>query len=141
MRPASARLAVLSACETAKRETRFLPDEAVGLPAGLLQAGVPGIVGTLWPVDDAAAALVVVRFFELHLGARDREPLGPAAALASAQRWLRGAGLDELEAQIARYPPLGRVAAIRDAAGAARQGSGHPFGSPLHWAPFLFVGA
>jgi hypothetical protein len=42
----SARLAVLSACQTAIADFRNLPDESIGLPAGLTQAGVPSVVGT-----------------------------------------------------------------------------------------------
>src|SRR5262249_36918635 len=37
-----ARLVVLSACETALLDIRRIPDEALGLFAGILQAGVPG---------------------------------------------------------------------------------------------------
>src|SRR5258708_23793989 len=44
----NARLAVLSACQTAIADFSKLPEEAIGLPSGFLQAGVPGVVGTLW---------------------------------------------------------------------------------------------
>ncbi|MCL4553480.1 MAG: CHAT domain-containing protein, partial [Candidatus Marsarchaeota archaeon] len=43
------RLVVMSACQTALSEFTRLPDEVVGLPAGILQAGVPGVIGTLCP--------------------------------------------------------------------------------------------
>ncbi len=56
----SARLAVLSACQTAIADFRNLPDESIGLPAGLTQAGVPSVVGTLWSVHDASTALLMV---------------------------------------------------------------------------------
>lgn len=39
---AGTRLAVLSACQTGLTDFRELPDEVVGLPAGFLQAGLPG---------------------------------------------------------------------------------------------------
>jgi len=45
---------VLSACQTAIQDFSNLPDEAIGLPAGLTQAGVPSVLGTLWSVNDAS---------------------------------------------------------------------------------------
>lgn len=84
-RPRRARLAVLSACQSALADFRHLPDEVIGMPAGFLEAGVPAVVGTLWPVNDTFAARLMVRFYELHL--RDGRP-GPDA-LCEAQRWLR----------------------------------------------------
>ena len=41
----AAKLIVLSACQTAVQDFRALPDEAIGLPAGLTQAGVPAVLG------------------------------------------------------------------------------------------------
>jgi len=46
-----ARLAFLSACETAVGGSR-LPDEAIHLTAALQLAGFPHVIGTLWPVGD-----------------------------------------------------------------------------------------
>src|SRR6185503_8601078 len=51
------RLAVLSACETALPGTE-LPDEVVALPTGLLQAGVAGVVASLWAVPDRSTAML-----------------------------------------------------------------------------------
>jgi CHAT domain-containing protein len=86
------RLVVLSACQTAITEFQDLPDEAIGLPAGLLQAGVPGVVGALWPVNDLSTALLMGRFYELHLRGDEDDGMGPqpaARALRLAQMWLR----------------------------------------------------
>ncbi len=107
----AARLAVLSACDSAQIDYRSLPDEAVGLPAAFLQAGVPGVVGALWPVADESTPLLMGRFYQYHLrGDADGgdAPMPPAQALRRAQQWLR----DETE-----------------------------FSSPLYWAPFVFYGA
>jgi CHAT domain-containing protein len=41
------RLVVLSACETGLIEFEQAPDEFLGLPAGFLEAGAPGVVSTL----------------------------------------------------------------------------------------------
>ncbi len=58
------RLSVLSACQTA---IEHLPDDAIGLPAGLTRAGVPSVLGTLGSVNDASTALWMLRFYELLL--------------------------------------------------------------------------
>ena len=50
------RLAVLSACESGM-PGGALPDEVVGLPTGLLSAGVHGVVSSLVTVPDAATGL------------------------------------------------------------------------------------
>ncbi|KEP45577.1 putative aromatic di-alanine and TPR containing protein [Rhizoctonia solani 123E] len=53
-------LAFLSACQTATG-TEDLPDEAVHLAAGLLMAGYPSVIATLWSVYDEDAP-------EIHCG-------------------------------------------------------------------------
>jgi CHAT domain-containing protein/tetratricopeptide (TPR) repeat protein len=143
VRPKYARLAVLSACETAKTDVESLPDEVIGLPAGFLEAGVPGVVGTLWPVDDFSTALVMIRFYELHL----RGEVEPAAALQRAQQWLRDATAAEIAEFTSAHPQIAE--ALREslrrgektALAAARHGE-RPFATqPFHWAPFVFFGA
>ena len=44
---------VLSACETAM-PGQILPEEQIGLPVGLLQAGAGSVLASLWPVCDGA---------------------------------------------------------------------------------------
>ena len=123
-RPARARLAVLSACQSALTDFLSLPDEVIGFPAGFLQAGVPGVIASLWPVSDLATALLAVKFYELHL-----DGLPPAEALRDAQRWLRAATRKELDFFIAQHPRLQDLAAA-------------PFANaPFAWAGFAFYGA
>ncbi|QRV83072.1 CHAT domain protein [Ceratobasidium sp. AG-Ba] len=50
-------LAFLSACETATGD-RGLPDEATHLAAGMLMAGYPSVIGTMWSIRDEDAPLV-----------------------------------------------------------------------------------
>jgi CHAT domain-containing protein len=80
----SARLCVLSACESA-RAGGFVPDQALSLPGGLLHAGAAGVVGSLWPVGDLQARVLLTRFYELWQG----DGLEPAEALRQAQLWMR----------------------------------------------------
>jgi len=79
------RLVVLSACETGLYDINLNPDEFVGLPAAFMQLGAAGVLSTLWPVADDSTALLMAKFYELHMG----DGLAPPAALRRAQAWLR----------------------------------------------------
>lgn len=58
----SVQLVVLAACETAMG--RFARGEGiVGLPRAFMYAGVPGLLLTLWKVDDMAAEQLMQRFY------------------------------------------------------------------------------
>ena len=69
------RLVVMSACQTAITDFLKLPDEAIGLPAGCLQAGAEAVVGTLWPVNDLSAAILMIEFYRLHIEQRHPSPM------------------------------------------------------------------
>ncbi|HZM84480.1 MAG TPA: CHAT domain-containing protein [Candidatus Limnocylindrales bacterium] len=127
-----ARLAVLAACETSVAYGE-LPDEAVSLPAALLEAGVPGVIGTLWPVEELPTLLLTLRFYELWLGERS----APAVALQKAQHWLR----TRTAADLASY--------LHDATGGSvqwpqtsigRAAQTLTFAHPDHWAAFAYSG-
>jgi CHAT domain-containing protein/tetratricopeptide (TPR) repeat protein len=142
----TARLVVLSACQTALTDIWRLPDEAIGLPAGILQSDVPGVIGTLWPVADLVGALLMTRFYQYHLqGHPDTgsTPLPPPAALRHAQLWVAQASCQEIIAYCQEHPAM--QSSLRQT-GRQRWLSGkdpamRPFGHPLYWAPFVFVGA
>ncbi|MGB9724558.1 MAG: CHAT domain-containing protein [Chloroflexia bacterium] len=146
----AARLAVLSACQTAIADFRNLPEEAIGLPAGFLQAGVPVVLGTLWPVDDPSAALLMTRFYEYLF--QEREP--PARALRRAQRWLRDLTNAELEGYLARHQeiaearrqaarrmPLVMIEELLLQAITTEDPDARPYARPYYWAPFVLLGA
>ncbi len=65
---AKPRLVALSACETGLFDFRGNADEFIGLSGAFMAMGVAGVLGTLWPVEDRATALLVARFYDLHLG-------------------------------------------------------------------------
>jgi len=67
LRLQGARLAVLLACETGLPQLDP-PDEAISLPTGLVQVGVPGVVALLWPVSDQSTSVLMGRFYELWKG-------------------------------------------------------------------------
>jgi CHAT domain-containing protein len=78
-----AQMVTLSACETGR--TGVKPgDEALGLTRGLLGAGCPLVVASLWPVNDGSTALLMNHFYEA-LG----EGLAPVEALRRAMQILR----------------------------------------------------
>ena len=107
----SPRLVVLSACETGLYDTSKNPDEFVGLPAAFLQLGAGGVIGSLWQVNDFATALLMARFYELHIDAG----LAPAAALKQAKVWLRAATRRELIAYAkANFKPTAAEAQAPD---------------------------
>ena len=144
VRPLVARMVVLSACQTANVESRTLPDEVLGLPSGFLLTGVPGVVATMWLVDDRAAALFSMRLWD-ELIERKREP---TLAVAMTQRWLRAATAAELMVFAKRMrqavaaagdepdPALSML--WRDLAG--QEPTVCPFAGPEYWAAFTYIG-
>ena len=88
------RLVVLSACETGLYDISVNPDEFIGLPGTFMALGAAGVLGTLWPVSDAATALLMAKFYELHVG----QKVSPPTALSRAQAWLRRASIADLQA-------------------------------------------
>ncbi|MGB6016521.1 MAG: CHAT domain-containing tetratricopeptide repeat protein, partial [Nodosilinea sp.] len=57
-----ANLAILSACDTGRG--RITGDGVVGLSRAFVAAGVPSIIVSLWAVDDAATANLMVAFYD-----------------------------------------------------------------------------
>jgi CHAT domain-containing protein len=134
MPPGGHRLAVLSACRSATPDPARL-DEVVGFPAGLLQAGVAGVVSTQWVVGDDAAHVITVRFHQ-HL----RSGESPARALARAQSWVRTATNADVMAELGPdyRPPDGLPAVALSDPGWQSQ---RPFVDPALWATFAMTGA
>ena len=139
---ADARLVVASACQTAMTDSARLADETLGFPAGFLHAGVPGVIGTLWPVGDLSAALVMVRLYEYHLrgdGAAGTGPMDPPAALQQAALWLRDLTGEGFLRFVEDHPRL-REPAERLASSIAMNPDIQPFSQVSVWAPYVFVG-
>jgi hypothetical protein len=126
LRLEGARLAVLSACETGLPGAK-LPEEAVSLPSGLIQAGVAGVVGSLWAVNEVSTALLMARFYDLWR----QEGREPPEALRQAQIWLRDSTNAEKEAFFRHtLPELGATRRFQD----------RDFAHPFYWAAFSYVG-
>ncbi len=131
------RLAILSACATGIPGA-VLPDELVSLPSGMLQAGVAGVVASLWLVDDLSTMLLMTRFYELW-----QDETEPAEALKRAQVWLRNAKGLELADACERY--IESWHKIPDIYTALRRFKNKKesvhFNHPYYWAAFSFTGA
>lgn len=152
------RLVVLSACETGLSDiVTANPDEFIGLPNAFAALGAVGIVGTLWPVSDAATALLVAKFYDLHLD----EGLSPPNALRRAQLWLRDASKETIEDYAQQSSTRGRLdsrhlseikqdldpkARASRNAGAApqitdeRSRGPRPYAHPYYWGGFVYTG-
>jgi CHAT domain-containing protein/tetratricopeptide (TPR) repeat protein len=152
----AARLVNLSACETGLTDIRQSPDEYLGLPAGFLQAGAPGVISTLWAVEDLSTMLLMEHFYQAHL----HDGLPPAAALRQAQLWLRDLTADHLRQRFAaereallrqrfaaEHEALrtthmpGDVVSTQYRRFAALDPDSRPFAHPFYWAAFSFSGA
>lgn len=77
-----ARLAVLSACRTGLGKD--VRGEGIrGLAGGFMQAGVPSVIVSLWPVNDRVTAEFMFRFYRLMLG---KQEMSAAQALREVQK-------------------------------------------------------
>lgn len=138
----SARLVVLSACETAITATIDVPpEEALGFPAAFLGAGVPGILSTLWPVDDLSTTLLLRRFYENYFANGGEAP----SALAAAQTWLRSATVADLDLarfyeEFSQTYSLLKPDFLKKASHYRENPDSVPFAHPYYWAAFVFYG-
>jgi CHAT domain-containing protein/tetratricopeptide (TPR) repeat protein len=163
------RLVVLSACETGLYDLTDNTDEFIGLPGAFTALGAAGVVGTLWPVSDAATALLIAKFYEFYLETK----LPPPTALHRAQFWLRDATSKDLDAYVKTTAAKGRlerrqvaeiekelrnavIARSRSSSTIERTGPGtdpkgkkgasdakqptRPYAHPFYWAGFAYTG-
>ena len=120
----NARFVTMSACETGIGEIS-VGDEVVGLTRGMLYAGTPALMSSLWKVSDEATSLLMIKFYE-HLLAGQR----PTKALQLAQLSLLGIKTD-------RQNLKNRGISI------SRKSADTPhtqFNHPLYWAAFQVTG-
>jgi len=149
------RLVVLSACETGLNDFGRSPDEFIGLPSAFMALGAAGVLSTLWQVDDRATALLIARFYDLHMG----QHLSPPAALKGAQSWLRTTPRRELVEYAmvrAAHERLDSMLAMRleaslmrgdpentrfpTTASATTCSPDCPFAHPYYWGAFIYTG-
>lgn len=88
-------LAFLSACQTATG-TRKLPDEAVHLAAGMLMAGYPSVIATMWSIEDEDGPEVARRVYAELLKDERMDSTRASKALHMAVADLRGSVGDNM---------------------------------------------
>ena len=140
-------LVVLSACQTGLGKDSG-GEGMLGFTQALLQKGARSVLLSRWKVDDAATALLMVRFYENLLGSRKgTKPLGRAAALAEAKAWLRQLSRAEATQRLAALVdgvPRGERGSIKAALPARKpdtpKGADRPFAAPYFWAAFVLLG-
>jgi CHAT domain-containing protein len=125
------RLAVLAACETSVPGT-VVPDEAISFPTGLVQAGVQGVIGSLWPVGDAVTRALMTRFYETWR----RENIEPAEALRRAQQWVRDSTTDTIRSAY----PVPEWPGLDVGSRPPPEAPGLIHAHPNYWAAFQFIG-
>ena len=86
-----AELAFLSACQTAKGDSK-LPEEAIHLAAGMLMAGYCSVVGTMWSIRDDDAPTIAEKFYTYLIGEAGADCTKAAYALHHAVGHLRDSG-------------------------------------------------
>jgi CHAT domain-containing protein/tetratricopeptide (TPR) repeat protein len=135
-------LVVLSACQTGLGKERY-GDGMLGFAHAFLSRGARCVVLSRWQVDDEAASLLMLRFYEDLLG---KKPLGRAAALEEARSWLRKLPRKEAE-RLAGALALGKLKSTRGAVGPLPRGKGakvpggeRPYDHPYYWAAFVLIG-
>jgi CHAT domain-containing protein len=140
-----ARLAFLSACETSMVGFRNI-DEVVSLPTGLIQAGVPGVIGSLWSVAAVSTMMLVAKFYEVW----KEQKVHPTEALRETQIWLRDSRNDEKEGYyedwVEKADQGGALLMPAEVARAAlreimlKDPEGRSFSHPFFWAAFGYYG-
>ena len=134
------RLVFLSACETGLIGYNGDVNQYVGIQPALLQMGATGVVGSLWPVNDVATALLSAKFYDAWAEGRS-----PTAALRAAQLWLRDVRARDAAAYVRQQIADGRVSADSTTAILAHLAAyaphDRPFIDPFYWAGFRIFGA
>jgi len=132
------RLAILSACETGLAGTE-LADEAISLPTGLLQAGVAGVIGSLWSVAEFSTVLLLVKFYDNWRHHQQTPP----EALRQAQQWLRDTTNGEKERyfiqQVIVTIPENVAGYLKTRMSLLRP-ENRTYAHPYDWAAFQYVG-
>jgi CHAT domain-containing protein len=118
----SARLAVLSACDTGRGE-RIVGEGALSISRAFLLAGADAVVVSLWPVDTAATTQLMVALY-------DKMAKGATAANA-----LQAVKLEMMRASAAAPAPAPRGLVLE---GVKPQPAS--YAHPFYWSAFVVVG-
>ena len=140
------RLVAISACQSALSEIAGMPDEVISICTSMIAMGSACSVASVWSVDDAATALLMIRLYDEMRSNGQRPP----EALRRAQLWLRDLTVEEEDAFLDQHPALrdefhrraltARPPGRRGFAGHSNSAPLRPYAHPDLWAPFVAVG-
>jgi len=131
-------LAVLSACDSGRGRATAAGD-VVGLTRSLMAAGASELIVSLWPVDDMAACLTMVRLHAELL--EDRTPAQALQAAAGSLRELtREAAVDSYRNLTADAAAAGITRSTRNVAPLDGAAPPPDLSHPFYWAPFVHIG-
>jgi CHAT domain-containing protein len=142
-----AELVTLSACDSGLGKQGG-GDGLLGFAQAFLLAGSRAVCLSLWQVDDTATCLLMDRFYQNLLGKRAGiKPMGKAAALDEAKRWLRNLTSTEALERLGAITQ-GVVRGQRPARQEMRavpkpEDAGpdyKPYAHPRYWAAFILIG-
>jgi CHAT domain-containing protein/tetratricopeptide (TPR) repeat protein len=125
----SSKFVTLSACETGLGELGE-GDDLVGLSRAFIYAGTPGVIVSLWKVDDATTAWLMTRFYQHILNGN-----GVAESLTFAQRDLLQHKVEHIE--LHGDQPVVIDGRIQEAVSGK---SLEMVKNPYYWAPFVVIG-
>ena len=133
-------LVTLSACETGQ-VALDQTDEYISIASGFLLAGSPRVLMSLWSVDEASTALLLIKTYELL----QKQPGKLAQALPAAQKWLRETTNSGFYAWVQKSPLLDdhwrkHLAQVFQIEQNKEGADFRPYESPYHWAAFCVVG-
>jgi len=135
----SARLVMLSACQTAVSSFLEGNDESISLGAIAQSVGSACVIASLWPVNSTATSLLVVKLYEFLL-----EGDSPPVALRKAQLWLRDLNADDLERFLSVHPALNEDSTARRSMAGSYDVATAPvstvFAHADYWASFVALG-
>jgi len=133
-------LVTLSACETGQVALDNT-DEYISIASGFLLAGSPSVLMSLWSVDEASTALLLIKTYETL----NQHPGQLTTALQTAQTWLRETTNSGFYDWVQKSPLLDdhwrNLLAERFQREQNKEGANcRPYESPYHWAAFCIVG-
>lgn len=99
LQSSTAKVMILSACQTGTGDLVGAGSEILGLERSLFYAGVSALITTLWQVDDVATSLLMIKFHSIwkqHNNSLDYL----SSSLADAQMWLKNATWQDIKYEI-----------------------------------------
>lgn len=131
------RLVTLSACETGLSDVRQEGDEVMGLSVGFIEAGTPGVISTLWPVDDLSTLFLMTELYRQLLNQTQ-----PSKAIRQAQLYLRNLSRSDVADYLLTAINNGQTKLFELYMNISLQGNPDDklYSNPYHWAAFVLNG-